>query len=144
MRIIYAMIVLTALCFAAYAQSVVVSNGPENVQSVSGDFAKSWLKSYLEANPRPAPKINDTSLWGWGTIPKGKALIEGQIVDSLNFTASQDMTANWLGDYYLNPYTSEPIDPRYYPGYAIPVYSNPVYYDPYIQQQRLPLNLFYP
>jgi hypothetical protein len=132
MKIVFTVVVLILLCLMVHAQSVVVNNGPGNVQSVSGDFAQSWIKNYLAKNPSPIPQVNNTSLWGWGAIPKGKALVGGKLVD--NYTYYQNMTANWLGDYYLNPYTSEPINPAYYPGYVNPVYSP----SPYLNQYNLP------
>jgi hypothetical protein len=123
MKIEFTVVILILLCLAAQAQTAAVGNNPMKFQSVSGEFAKSWLKNYLAENPRPLPQVNNTSLWGWGSIPKGKDLVGGKLFD--NYTYSQDMTANWLGDYYLNPYTSEPINPANYPGYFIPVYSSP-------------------
>jgi hypothetical protein len=123
MKIEFTVVKLILLCLAAQAQTAAVGNNPMKFQSVSGEFAKSWLKNYLVENPRPLPQVNNTSLWGWGSIPKGKDLVGGKLFD--NYTYSQDMTANWLGDYYLNPYTSEPINPANYPGYFIPVYSSP-------------------
>jgi hypothetical protein len=142
MKIVFTLVVLILLCLTANAQTAAVSNGSVKFQSVSGDFAKSWLENYQAANPRPVPQVNNTSLWGWGSIPKGKDLIGGKLVD--NYSYSQDMTANWLGDYYLNPYTSEPINPANYPGYFIPAYSSPEYLNPYSAQQQLPLTLLYP
>jgi hypothetical protein len=137
MKIMFTVLVLLLLCLAAHAQSVAVSNGPEKVQSVSGDFAQAWIKNYLSKNPSPVPQVNNTSLWGWGAVPKGKALVGGKLVDSPNSTYYQDMTSNWLGDYFLNPYTSEPINPAYYPGSYIPVYSSPNYSNPYTQPQQV-------
>ena len=134
MKIVLTVVVLLSLFLVAHAQSVVVNNGSGNFQSVSGDFAHSWIKNYLAKNPSPIPQVNNTSLWGWGVVPKGKALVGGKLVDSPNSTYSQDMTSNWLGDYYLNPYTSEPINPSYYPGYINPVYST----SPYLNQYNLP------
>lgn len=132
MKIVFAAVVLFLLCLMVHAQPVVVNNGSGNYQSVSGDFAHNWIKNYLAKNPSPIPQVNNTSLWGWGAIPKGKALVEGKLVD--NYTYYQNMTDNWLGDYYLNPYTSEPINPDYYPGYVNPVYSP----TPYQNQYNLP------
>ena len=137
MKILFTMVVLILLCMAAYAQSVVANDGTGKFQSVSGDFAQNWIKNYLAKNPSPVPKVNNTSLWGWGAIPKGKALVGGKLVE--NYTYYQNMTSNWLGDYFLNPYTSEPINPAYYPGSYIPVYSSPPYSNPYSPQQQLPL-----
>jgi hypothetical protein len=142
MKILFTVVILLLLCLMAHAQSVVMNNGSGNFQSVSGDFAQNWIKNYLAKNPSPVPQVNNTSLWGWGSIPKGKALVGGKLVE--NYTYYQNMTSNWLGDYYLNPYTSEPINPADYPGYTIPVYSNPVYTNPYNPQQQLPLTLLYP
>lgn len=132
MKIAFTVIVLLLLCLTAHAQSVGVNSGPGSYQSVSGEFAQTWIKNYLAKNPSPVPQVNNTSLWNWGDIPKGKALVGGKLVD--NHTYYQNMTANWLGDYYLNPYTSEPINPAYYPGYVNPVYSN----SPYLNQYNLP------
>jgi hypothetical protein len=142
MKIIFTVVVLILLYLTAYAQLVSANDGTGKFQSVSGDFAQTWIKNYLAKNPSPVPQVNNTSLWGWGAIPKGKALVGGKLVD--NFTYSQNMTANWLGDYYLNPYTSEPINPAYYPGYVIPVYSSPVYTNPYSPQQQYPVIQMYP
>ena len=125
-------VVLFLLCLTAYAQSVAVSNGPGKVQNVSGDFAQTWIKDYLAKNPSPVPQVNNTSLLGWGTIPKGKSLVGGKLVD--NYYFYENMTGNWLGDFYQNPYTSEPINPGYYPGYITPVYTNA----PYLNQYNLP------
>ena len=132
MKIIATTVIIFVLYMTVFAQSVVMSNVPEKVQSVSGDFAKAWIKNYLATNPKPVHQINDTNLWSWGAIPKGKKLVEGKLED--NITYFQNMTANWLGDYYLNPYTSEPINPAYYPGYVNPVYSP----SPYLNQYNLP------
>ena len=137
MKIAFTVLVLFLLCLMAHAQSVAVSNGPGKVQSVSGDFAQAWIKNYLSKNPSPVPQVNNTSLWGWGAVPKGKALVGGKLVD--NYTYYQNMTANWLGDYFLNPYTGEPINPAYYPGSYIPVYSSPSYSNPDRPQQQVPL-----
>lgn len=132
MKIAFAVVVLFLLCLMVHAQSVVVNSGSGDYQSVSGDFAHNWIKNYLAKNPSPIPQVNNTSLWGWGAIPKGKALVGGKLVD--NYTYYQNMTDNWLGDYYLNPYTSEPINPAYYPGYINPVYTP----TPYLNQYNLP------
>lgn len=125
-------VVLFLLCLMVHAQSVAVNNGAGNIQSVSGDFAKAWIKDYLSKNPSPIPQVNNTSLLGWGTIPKGKVLVGGKLKDYYYFY--QNMTSNWLGDYYLNPYTGDPINPWYYPGYINPVYSS----SPYVNQYNLP------
>lgn len=137
MKILFTVVVLILLCLAAYAQSIAVNNGAGTFQSVSGDFAQNWIKNYLAKNPSPVPQVNNTSLWGWGSIPKGKALVGGKLVE--NYTYYQNMTSNWLGDYFLNPYTSEPINPADYPGSYIPVYSSPAYSNPYSPQQQSPL-----
>jgi len=141
MKILLVVVILILLCLAAHAQPAIFSDNSGKFQSVSGEFARSWLKNYLALNPRPVPQVNNTSLWDWGNIPKGKDLVGGKLVD--NYTYSQDLTTNWLGDYYLNPYTSEPINPDNYPGYVIPVYSSSQYLDPYNTQQQLPLTLLY-
>lgn len=143
MKIEFTVAVLLLLCLMmVHAQSVVTNNGSGNFQSVSGDFAQTWIKNYLAKNPSPVPQVNNTSLWDWGATPKGKTLVGGKLVE--NYTYFQNMTANWLGDYYLNPYNSNIVNPSLYPGYYIPVYSSPPYSNPYLPQQQYPLIQVYP
>jgi hypothetical protein len=141
MKIIFAAAILIFFCTASHAQYAGTGGNTPNYQSVSGEFAQNWLKDYMAKNPRTITNVNNTSLWDWGNVPKGKELVGGKLVD--NHTYYQDMTSNWLGDYFLNPYTSEPLDPAKYPGYYLPVYSSPNYTNPYLPMQQQPVIQFY-
>ncbi len=91
-----------------------------NFQSVSGDFGRTWLSNFLAQNPKPAE--NNSSLWSWGSAPKGSMLLNDKLVPISNSTiAAANNAANWLGDTYVDPYTGKPVyDNR-------PVFSEPDY-----------------
>lgn len=79
----------------------------DRFQSVSGDFARSWLQENLEDNVTEDESSLVNDLWNWGGIPRGKALVNGQLVDVNNTTVIANKTANWLGiTPYLDYYTS--------------------------------------
>ena len=44
-------ILFMAVCLVASAE---VAYGADKIQSVGGDFGRSWLDSYLAQNPKPA------------------------------------------------------------------------------------------
>jgi hypothetical protein len=127
MKIIFTVTVLLTLCLVAFAQPVVVSSNSGKFQSVGGDFGRTWISDFQAQNPKPATQENNNnSLWGWGTIPKGKMLVGGKLIDAPNTTYTYNTSGNWLGDYYIDPYTGRPIYDSY-PGYLIPIYSNSAY-----------------
>lgn len=78
-------------------------------QSVSGDFARSWLTSFQEQNPKPADNKSG-DLWSWGGAPRGSKIEGGKLVANpfYNMTLANGHT-NWLGDTYMDPYTGNPI-----------------------------------
>jgi hypothetical protein len=121
--------VLLALCLAAFAQSAVVSSGSGKFQEVGGDFGKAWISNFQAQNPKSAQTDNST-LWDWGTIPKGKALVGGKLVDAPNSTWLYNST-NWMGDNYVDPYTGYYIDPLT----GQPVYRNYQVFPNYGEQE---------
>ena len=110
MKIMFTVAVLLALCLFAFVQSVLLSSGSGKFQEVGGDFGKAWISNVQAQNNKTAEQGNNTTLWGWGTVPKGKALVGGKIVDAPNGTWLYD-TSNWMGDNYVDPYTGSYIDP---------------------------------
>ncbi|VVB63446.1 Uncharacterised protein [uncultured archaeon] len=130
MKIIFTATVLLALCLFAFAQYVVTSSGSGKVQDVGGDFGKAWISSFQAQNPTPAAQGNNDTLWNWGSMPKGKALVGGKLVDAPNGTWLYNAT-NWMGDSYVDPYTGSYIDP--YTGQR--VYSNHQVFPNYGNQQ---------
>lgn len=79
----------------------------DRFQSVSGDFARSWLEKNLEDNVTGDESSFVNDLWSWGSIPRGKTIVDGQLVDVNNTTVTANTTANWLGiTSYLDYYTS--------------------------------------
>lgn len=89
------------LLVACYAQPTA------EFQSVSGDFARSWLDVSHSQNSKPAEN-KSSDLWSWGGLPKGKTLVNGELMPVTNGTipAAND-TANLIGDTYIDPYTGE-------------------------------------
>ena len=122
MKIMFTVAVLLALCLFAFVQSVLLSSGSGKFQEVGGDFGKAWISNVQAQNNKTADQGNNTTLWGWGTVPKGKALVGGKIVDAPNGTWLYNAT-NWMGDNYVDPYTGSYIDPntgqRVYKNYQV-------------------------
>jgi hypothetical protein len=131
MKIIFTAIVLLALCLVAFAQFVVPSSGSGKVQQVGGDFGKAWISNFQAQNPKPAAQgKNNTTLWGWGSVPRGKELVGGKLVDAPNGTWLYN-TTNWMGDNYVDPYSGNYIDPNT----GLPVYRNYQVFPNYGTQQ---------
>ena len=61
------LILLMAFCLAASAQVV---SGAEIIQSVGGDFGRTWLNNYEAQNPKPTAQDSESNLSSWGGAPK--------------------------------------------------------------------------
>lgn len=110
MKIMFTAAVLLALCLVAIAAFVATSSGSGKFQEVGGDFGKSWINNFQAQNSKTADQGNNTTLWGWGSKPKGKALVGGKLVDAPNTTWLYN-TTNWMGDNYVDPYSGNYINP---------------------------------
>ena len=132
MKIMFTAVVLLALCLVAFAQSVLLSSGSVKFQQVGGDFGKAWISKFQAQNNKTADQgnNNNTTLWGWGTVPKGKVLAGGKLVDAPNGTWLYN-TTNWMGDNYVDPYSGNYIDPNT----GLPVYRNYQVFPNYGTQQ---------
>jgi len=99
MRFIVALIIAFMSALLVVSCSAQLTN---QFQSVGGDFGKTWISNFLAQNQKQTDKENLTSnLWDWGGHPKGKAIVNGQLVDTTNITTGVNYTANWLGDMSL-------------------------------------------
>jgi hypothetical protein len=114
--------VLLALCLAVLAQFAVPGSGSGKFQEVGGDFGRAWIDDFLAENPRSSAQDNNSTLWGWGTMPKGKVLMGGKLVDAPNSTWLYNAT-DWMGNNYVDPYSGYYIDPitgqRVYSNYEV-------------------------
>lgn len=125
-------LVLSTLLMAAYAQS------SGQYQSVGGDFGRTWLNDFKTQNPTPAKNDSSNSLWNWGGAPKGRSVINGQLMnDPYYYWKSLNLTYGWLGQAYVDKNTGYPvfafIDP--YTGrpdyfYMDPKSGGPVFVNP--------------
>jgi hypothetical protein len=132
MKIAFALIILLVFCqlFASCS-----AQSTSHFQSVSGDFAKSWLAGYKAQNPEAAQKNESGDLWSWGSAPRGSRIVNGELVTDPNYlTPWKNITSNWLGDTYIDPYTGKPAYSYTDPNTGQPVYTytdpktgNPVY-----------------
>jgi hypothetical protein len=122
--------VLLALCLVVLAQFIVLGSSSGKFQEVGGDFGKAWISNFLAENPKSAAQTDNSTLWGWGTIPKGKALAGGKLVDAPNSTWLYAAT-DWMGDNYVDPYSGSYIDPIT----GQPVYRNYQIFPNYSSQQ---------
>lgn len=86
MKIVIIMILLLISSLVASAEPV----------AVGGDFGRTWINNFLAQNHKPVEQNSSTNLTSWGGGPKGKALLNGNLVDQQN--ATQNPSASWLGD----------------------------------------------
>lgn len=127
------------LLFAFCLQTALASSeDAPDYQSVSGEFAQSWIKDFKEENGLASPAIvqkqiankedesdeNDSDLWSWGNAPRGSKIVDGQLVRDPNYLrALLNLTDNWLDESYTDSATGLPVN----------VYSDPLtgrkYYD---------------
>jgi hypothetical protein len=88
MKIVIIVILLLATCMVASAGPV----------AVGGDFGRTWINNFLAQNHKTPVQNNSTNLTSWGGVPKGKALVNGNLVDKQNTTNPLNQSATWLGD----------------------------------------------
>ena len=109
----------------------------DRFQSVSGDFARSWLKGNLNQSPAAAPKpaYNESGdLWNWGAAPKGSSIVDGKLLtDPYYLHPWLNISSNWLGETYTDPATGLPLNIYLDPmtGKTIYAYLNPNTGKPY-------------
>lgn len=130
MKIMFTASVLLALSLVAFAAVVVTSSGSGKFQEVGGDFGKSWISNIQAQSNKTPDQGNNTPLWGWGNVPKGKELVGGKLVDAPNSSWVYN-AANWMGDNYVDPYTGNYINPST----GLPVYKNYQVFPNYGTQQ---------
>jgi hypothetical protein len=89
---------MTTGCFAQSSSSS--SNSSSNhFQSVGEDYGKTLLGTLKTTNPVPTADNNKSSLWSWGSSPKGTSIIEGSLVGDPKYTMKKlNVVNNWMGD----------------------------------------------
>jgi hypothetical protein len=88
MKIVIIMILLLTSCLVTSTEPV----------AVGGDFGRTWINNFLVQNHKPVEQNNSTNLSSWGGVPKGKASVNGKLVDQQNATNLLNPSASWLGD----------------------------------------------
>lgn len=120
--IILILLMLSPLLIACYAQT-------GQYQNVGGDYGRTWLNDFKAQNPTPAAENSSSdSLWSWGSAPKGRSIINGQLMnDPYYYWKSLNLTSGWMGQVYVDNKTGYPvfgyIDP--YTGYPDYFYMDP-------------------
>jgi hypothetical protein len=97
MKLYLVIISLLAICLAAQAQSLGSGGGTEHFQEVGGDYGRSILNNFKAQAPQPAEKNVSDDFWSWGAVPKGKAVVNGKLVDATTVPVV-NWSANWMGD----------------------------------------------
>ena len=97
-------------------------------QSVGEDYGKTLIGALKTTNAEPAAASNKSSLWSWGSSPKGTSILEGSLVGDPKYSMKKlNVVDNWLGDSLVDQYGSTPAY-----SYTDPVTGAPVktYVDP--------------
>ena len=98
------MVVLIACLLAVdcYAQST------SQFQNVGGDFGRNVIGTLKANDTQPASASNNTGnsgLWDWGNAPKGTLVVDGNLIGDPKYTMKKlNVTSNWLGDSFVDPY----------------------------------------
>jgi hypothetical protein len=121
--VVMALLIACLLAAGCFAQST------GRFQSVGEDYGRDILKSLDAPNPEPtASNSGNNSLWNWGGAPKGRILVDGNLIGDPRYTMKNlSVTSNWLGDSFVDPYGNTPAY-----SYTDPVTGKPVktYLDP--------------
>jgi len=127
MKTAFSVVVVLVACLLAagcYAQST------SRFQSVGGDFGRKMISTMKANDTKPADASeNKNSLWSWGNSPKGTLVVDGNLIGDPKYTMKKlNVTSNWLGDSFVDPYGT--ASPAY--SYTDPQTGEPVrtYVDP--------------
>lgn len=126
---VFALVTAGLLAAGCYAQST------SHFQSVGGEYGQNLISSFKAQNPQSAEESSKSgNLWNWGSAPKGSMIVGGElIVDPTYILRNLTRTSNWLGDTYVDPYSSNPAytytDPN--TGEQIYAYTDPNTGKPY-------------
>ena len=95
-----ALLVACLMAEGGFAQS----SSSSHFQSVGGDYGKTLIGTLRTTNPVPASS-NNTSLWSWGSSPKGTSILDGGLVGDPKYAMKKlNVVNNWLGDSLVDPY----------------------------------------
>ncbi|MBN1235412.1 MAG: hypothetical protein JW999_05095 [Methanotrichaceae archaeon] len=103
MKTALAVVVVLVLCLMAtgcYAQD------SSRFQSVGGDFGRNVISTIKSDDTQPASASdNSSSLWSWGSSPKGTLVVDGNLIGDPRYTMKKlKLDQNWLGDSFVDPY----------------------------------------
>ena len=80
------------LCLVASAEEVV--SGAEKVQTVGGDFGRTWLENLQAQKPNPTAQDSEANLSSWGGTPKGNNITKPLDQDWLGVTTTLGNESN--------------------------------------------------
>jgi hypothetical protein len=106
MKIVFALMALLIACLMT-AGCFAQSSSSNHFQSVGEDYGRTLLGTLKTTNPVPtAANNNNSSLWGWGSSPKGTLVVDGSLVGDPTYTMKRlnRVLNNYLGDTYVDPY----------------------------------------
>jgi len=125
MRAVFPMALLLIVCLSMASCS---AQGPNQPQSVGGEFGGNWIGNFNAQNGQPSKTNQGNDLWTWGGSPKGSIIVNGNLVaDPYYVWKSLNYTNGWLGKVYVDQATGNPvygfIDP--YTGMQVNYYMDP-------------------
>jgi len=109
MKIAFALMALLIACLMAaggFAQSS--SSSSNHFQSVGEDYGKTLMGTLKTTNPVPTTANHNSSLWSWGSSPKGTSILDGSLVGDPKYSMRKlnVVNNNWLGDSLVDQYGS--------------------------------------
>lgn len=129
MKIAFAAVALLVACLLTangFAQS------SSRFQSVGEDYGKKLIGTLRTTNPEATTASNNSSLWSWGSSPKGTTILDGSLAGDPKYSMKKlNVVDNWLGDSLMDPYGSTSAYSFTDPDTGAPV---KIYVDPYTGQ----------
>lgn len=136
--VVYMSAVVLIVISACQGQIVIGAAGQGSsgdFQNVGGEFGKAWINNFLAISGPPVQTANNTSLWTWGDMPVGKALVNGTLVPADGNGTVISRARDWMGDTPLGAPLY--LNDSYRTGIQSPFSDMYLSDDPWIRAQQL-------
>ena len=85
-------------------------------QSVGGDYGRELIGAIKSNETQAAAATSDTnsSMWSWGSSPKGTVVVDGNLVGDPAYAMKKlKIVQNWLDESLVDPYSTTPREYSY-------------------------------
>jgi len=103
MKLVFSLTVVLLVCLLMAGS---LAQSSSRFQSVGGEYGRSVIGTIKSSDGQPDSKSeNKSGLWNWGSSPKGSMVVDGNLIGDPAYTMKKlNVTINWLGDSFVDPY----------------------------------------